>query len=44
MARHKKSKPPIDWGQGKRWVKAVTPWVELLVTVTTLILLMIGKG
>ncbi|MEU4210239.1 hypothetical protein AB0F13_09625 [Streptomyces sp. NPDC026206] len=42
--RHRKPKPLIDWNQGKRWAKAVTPWVELFVALAALALILTGKA
>ncbi|WP_283247551.1 hypothetical protein [Streptomyces sp. I05A-00742] len=44
MAHHRRLRSSIGWDRVKRGAKAVTPWVELIVAVTTLILIVIGKG
>lgn len=44
MARHRRLRRAIDWRRVRSGAKAVTPWVELFVAMTTLILVVIGKG
>ncbi|WP_283164951.1 hypothetical protein [Streptomyces sp. HU2014] len=44
MVRHRRPKPPFDWGRIKRGAAAAAPWAELLAAVTGLIWAMTGKN
>ncbi|MEU5185688.1 hypothetical protein AB0G83_00830 [Streptomyces klenkii] len=44
MVQHRRPKAPVDWNLVRSVARAVTPWVELLTAMTTLALVMAGRG